>query len=59
MVSGEAIQKGLNCLAPGGRYLEIAVQALKTSHKLDLSNLVRNQSIHSIDLRRLENQKRI
>ena len=56
MVSGDGIQKGLNCLAPGGRYLEIAVQALKTSQKLDLSKLVKNQSIHSIDLRRLGNQ---
>ncbi|MWV45370.1 SDR family NAD(P)-dependent oxidoreductase [Paenibacillus sp. HJL G12] len=52
-LSGEAIQKGLNCLAPSGRYLELAVHALKTSHKLDLSKLLQNQSIHSIDLRRL------
>ena len=57
MLSGDGIQKGLNSLAAGGRYLEIAVHALKTSHKLDLSNLVKNQSIHSIDLRRLANQK--
>ncbi|MCY7297027.1 beta-ketoacyl synthase N-terminal-like domain-containing protein [Alteromonas sp. a30] len=53
MLSGEHIQAGLNCLAPQGRYLEIAVHALKTSPKLDLSRLVSNQSIHSIDLRRL------
>lgn len=52
-LSGELIQKGLNCLASSGRYLEIAVHALKTSPRLDLSKLVRNQSIHSIDLRRL------
>ncbi|MBT2288313.1 SDR family NAD(P)-dependent oxidoreductase [Paenibacillus albidus] len=52
-LSGEAIQKGLNCLAPSGRYLELAVHALKTSSKLDLSQLTENQSIHSIDLRRL------
>lgn len=53
MLSSEYIQAGLNSLAPGGRYLEIAVHALKTSPKLDLSGLVNNQSIHSIDLRRL------
>ncbi|HKP94390.1 MAG TPA: beta-ketoacyl synthase N-terminal-like domain-containing protein [Fibrobacteria bacterium] len=55
-LSGDGIQKGLNCLAPSGRYLEIAVHALKTSPKLDLSALVQNQSFHSIDLRRLSNQ---
>ncbi|WP_225887712.1 SDR family NAD(P)-dependent oxidoreductase [Myxococcus xanthus] len=53
MVSGEAIQKGLDSLAPFGRYLEIAVHALKTSPKLDLSRLVQNQTLHSIDLRRV------
>ena len=53
MLSGKAIQLGLNSLAPSGRYLEIAVQALKASERLDLSNLVSNQSFHSIDLRRL------
>jgi polyketide synthase PksN len=53
MLSGEAIQRGLNSLAPFGRYLEIAVHALRTSDKLDLSGLVNNQSIHSIDLRRM------
>ena len=35
------------------KVLEIAVHALKTSQKLDLSSLVKNQSIYSIDLRRL------
>src|SRR5262249_24127918 len=51
MLSGDGIQRGLNCLAPSGRYLEIAVHALKASKPLDLSTLVRNQTIHSIDLR--------
>jgi NADPH:quinone reductase-like Zn-dependent oxidoreductase len=51
MLSGDGIQRGLHCLAPSGRYLEIAVHALKTSKPLDLSTLVRNQTIHSIDLR--------
>lgn len=57
MLSGDGIQKGLNCLGPSGRYLEIAVHALKTSPKLDLSKLVQNQSIYSIDLRRLGFQR--
>ena len=35
MLPGRAIQQGLNCLAPSGRYLEIAVQALKASERLD------------------------
>ncbi len=52
-LSGDGIQQGLNCLAPSGRYLELAVHALKTSPKLDLSHLVRNQALYSIDLRRL------
>lgn len=52
-LSGDHIQKGLNCLAPSGRYLEIAVHALKTSPKLDLSKIIQNQSIYSIDVRRL------
>ncbi|MBW8688279.1 SDR family NAD(P)-dependent oxidoreductase [Chitinophaga rhizophila] len=53
LLSGEPIQKGINSLAPRGRYLELAVQGLKTSMKLDLSNLVENQSFYSVDLRRL------
>ncbi|MCP5004444.1 MAG: zinc-binding dehydrogenase, partial [Planctomycetes bacterium] len=57
MLSGDGIQKGLNCLAPSGRYLEIAVHALKTSQKLDLSKLVRNQKIYSIDLRMLGSEE--
>jgi acyl transferase domain-containing protein/NADPH:quinone reductase-like Zn-dependent oxidoreductase/acyl carrier protein len=52
-LSGEAIQKGLNILAPGGRYFEIAMTGLKTSNQLNLSNLVNNQTFHSVDLRRL------
>ncbi|MED1663365.1 SDR family NAD(P)-dependent oxidoreductase [Brevibacillus laterosporus] len=57
MLSGDSIQKGLNCLGPSGRYIELAVHALKTSKKLDLSKLVQNQSIYSVDLRRLSAAK--
>lgn len=57
MLSGDSIQKGLNCLAPSGRYMELAVHALRTSPRLDLTKLVNNQSIHSIDLRRMSFQQ--
>ena len=52
-LSGDAIQKGLNCLAPGGRYVEIAMAALKSAPPLDLSVLDSNQSYFSVDLSRL------
>ncbi|CAM2069327.1 SDR family NAD(P)-dependent oxidoreductase [Sulfidibacter corallicola] len=52
-LAGDAIQKGLNLLAPEGRYVEIAMTGLKSSRPLDLSHLVENQSLISIDLRRL------
>ncbi|MGI6668751.1 MAG: beta-ketoacyl synthase N-terminal-like domain-containing protein [Acetivibrionales bacterium] len=52
-LSGDAIQKGLNILAPDGRYAEIAMTGLKTSKRFDLSNLVQNQTFYSIDMRRL------
>ncbi|WP_268410861.1 MupA/Atu3671 family FMN-dependent luciferase-like monooxygenase [Alteromonas sp. a30] len=53
MLSGEAIQRGINCLAESGRYLELAVHGLKTSGKLDLSRLVSNQQFLSMDFRKL------
>ncbi|MCB0190965.1 MAG: SDR family NAD(P)-dependent oxidoreductase, partial [Anaerolineae bacterium] len=52
MLGGAAIQKGLNILAPGGRYLELAIHGLKASGQLDLSGLVHNQAFYSIDGRR-------
>ncbi len=52
-LGGDAIQKGLNLLAPGGRYVEIAMAGLQSSGGFDLSRLVRNQSFHSLDVRRL------
>jgi len=45
--------EGLNCLAPGGRYIEIAMTALKSARSIDLSFLSNNQSFFSVDLRRL------
>jgi acyl transferase domain-containing protein/NADPH:quinone reductase-like Zn-dependent oxidoreductase len=53
MLAGEPVQRGIDSLAAGGRYLELAVHGLKTCGRLDLSRLVNNQSFHSIDLRRL------
>ncbi|MBF0119031.1 MAG: SDR family NAD(P)-dependent oxidoreductase [Desulfobacterales bacterium] len=50
---GDAIQKGIDILAPCGRYIEIAMTALKSSNNFDLSNMVDNQVICSVDLRRL------
>ncbi|TMC19494.1 MAG: zinc-binding dehydrogenase [Chloroflexi bacterium] len=50
---GDAIQKGINCLAPGGRYIEIAMTALKSARMIDLSTLSQNQSFYSVDLRKL------
>jgi acyl transferase domain-containing protein/NADPH:quinone reductase-like Zn-dependent oxidoreductase/acyl carrier protein/SAM-dependent methyltransferase len=50
---GDALQKGLDCLAPGGRYVEIAMTALKSARSIDLSSLSDNQEFHSVDLRKL------
>ncbi|AUX43604.1 uncharacterized protein SOCE26_050540 [Sorangium cellulosum] len=52
MLPGDALQKGLDLLAPGGRYVEIAMTALQQARAVDLSRLVANQSIVSVDLRR-------
>lgn len=52
-LSGDAIQKGIEVLAPGGRYVELAMTALKSAPSLDLSLLADNQTILSLDLRRL------
>nr|BAP05590.1 CalB [uncultured Candidatus Entotheonella sp.] len=49
-LSGDSIQKGLNCLRQGGRYIEIAMAALKSTRSVDISVLNRNQTFFSIDL---------
>nr|WGD61554.1 zinc-binding dehydrogenase [Bacillus velezensis] len=58
-LAGDAMQKGMNCLAPGGRYIEIAMTALKSAKSVDLSVLHNNQSFHSVDLRKLSFKIRI
>lgn len=52
-LSGDAIQKGMDILAPGGRYVELAMTGLKNSSKLDFSKFIHNQMFVSIDLRRV------
>jgi NADPH:quinone reductase-like Zn-dependent oxidoreductase/3-oxoacyl-(acyl-carrier-protein) synthase/thioesterase domain-containing protein/acyl carrier protein len=49
-LSDDAIQKGIDLLAPGGRYVEIALTALKTARALDLSRFTENQSFISVNL---------
>jgi acyl transferase domain-containing protein/NADPH:quinone reductase-like Zn-dependent oxidoreductase/acyl carrier protein/SAM-dependent methyltransferase len=51
-LAGDAIQKGLNCLAPGGRYIEIAMTALKSARSIDLSVMNSNQTFFSMDVRK-------
>ncbi|HIJ54803.1 MAG TPA: zinc-binding dehydrogenase [Deltaproteobacteria bacterium] len=52
-LSGDAIQKGIDILAPGGRYVEIAMTGLKSSKRFDLSKMTENQSFHSLNLYKL------
>ncbi|WP_168188293.1 SDR family NAD(P)-dependent oxidoreductase [Hahella sp. CCB-MM4] len=52
-LAGDAIQKGINCLAYGGRYVEIAMTGLRGATSIDLSKMNDNQSFHSIDLRKM------
>ncbi len=56
-LAGDAIQQGLDLLAPGGRYVEIAMTGLKSAKGLDFSRMTQNQAFHSVDMRRflLEN----
>ncbi|WP_216843120.1 non-ribosomal peptide synthetase, partial [Granulicella sp. S190] len=49
----DAMQKGMRCLAAGGRYVELAMTALKKARSVDLSVLNDNQQFHSVDLARL------
>ncbi|CAM4230542.1 hypothetical protein BOTU111921_18285 [Bordetella tumbae] len=54
---GDAVQKGLNCLASGGRYIEIAMTALKSARSIDLSGLTDNQALYSVDVNKLSHGK--
>lgn len=52
-LGGDAIQKGIDLLAPGGRYCEIALAGLAASAPINLSRLIDNQSVMSINLGRV------
>jgi len=56
-LSGKAIQKGVQCLRPGGRYIELAMTGLKSEKAFDLSVLNDNQSFFSLDLRKLSRSR--
>ena len=49
---GDALQKGLNLLAPSGRYVEMAMAALKSATSVDLSSLSDNQAFFAVNLRK-------
>jgi acyl transferase domain-containing protein/NADPH:quinone reductase-like Zn-dependent oxidoreductase/acyl carrier protein len=51
-VSGETLQKGLDILAPEGRYVEIAVFGLQASKSVNLSRLIDNQSFYSFNTKK-------
>ncbi|WP_152442612.1 SDR family NAD(P)-dependent oxidoreductase [Nocardiopsis kunsanensis] len=47
-----ALQRGIDLLAPEGRYVEIAVFGLQASGGVDLSRMVDNQSFHSFNTKK-------
>lgn len=52
-LSGEHIQKGINCLGKRGRYVELSMTALKSARAIDLSKFCNNQTFIGVDLARL------
>ena len=46
-LSGDAIQRGLDVLAPGGRYVELALAGLKAAQGLNLAKLTENQDFYT------------
>lgn len=52
-LSGDAIQKGIDILAPEGRYVEIALTGLKSAGKLNLTRMLENQDFYSVDLSKI------
>jgi NADPH:quinone reductase-like Zn-dependent oxidoreductase/3-oxoacyl-(acyl-carrier-protein) synthase/thioesterase domain-containing protein/acyl carrier protein/SAM-dependent methyltransferase len=53
LLGGDAVQQGVDLLAPGGRYVEIALAGLMSSGKLDLSRFLDNQSFITVNLGRV------
>lgn len=52
-IAGEAIRKGIDCLAPYGRFLELGKRDIYQDSKLGLWGFRSNISFHAIDLSRV------
>src|SRR5580704_5784922 len=52
-LSGEALERGMSCLAPYGRFVELGKADIYQGHRLDLSPFRRNLALYSVDLDRL------
>lgn len=57
-LSGENIQKGINCLGKRGQYIELSMTALKAANQIDLSKFSNNQTFIAVDLRKLIDEDR-
>jgi len=51
MLAPDMIQRGIDCLAEGGRYLEAALGSLRAAPKLDIGSIAGGKAILSIGLR--------
>ena|GEM_PF-4210416 len=52
-LSGDALVKGMNVLRSGGRYVELAMTALRSARSVPLEAFQNNKRFFSIDLRKL------
>lgn len=55
-LSGDNLQKGINCLSARGRYVELSMTAIKSATRLDMSHFSDNQTFIGLDLRKLLSQ---
>ncbi len=53
LLGGNAVQQGIDLLAPGGRYVEVALAGLMSGGRLDLSRFLDNQSFIAVNLGRV------
>ncbi len=53
LLGGNAVQQGIDLLAPSGRYVEIALAGLMAGGRLDLSRFLDNQSFIAVNLGRV------
>lgn len=56
-LTGEALKKGLECLAPGGRFLEIGKRDIYEDFLLPLRRFRNNLSFHAIDLEQITREQ--